>query len=193
MWDPPEPGIKLMSSALSGRFLTTRLPRKFLGALLRPCHKWFQGSSVHGILSRQEYWSGLPFSPPGNLPAPGIETAAPAAPELQVNALLVSQKWLPGVNSEPLTLLCPFQTGLFGDLPKLDIHSLLGVWFANIVSCCIAAFSRFPLLWGGSYMLHHSLTFAFVVKSKPLWPRLTSGSLLLSSGNFMVSHFTSKS
>ena len=74
-----------------------------------------------------------------------------------------------------------------------SIHSLLGVWFANIVSCCIAAFSRFPLLWGGSYMLHHSLTFAFVVKSKPLWLRLMSGSLLLSSGNFMVSHFTSKS
>ena len=23
--------------------------------------------------SRQEYWSGLPFPPPGNLPDPGIE------------------------------------------------------------------------------------------------------------------------
>ena len=31
------------------------------------------GSSVHGIFSRQEYWSGLPFPSPGDLPDPGIE------------------------------------------------------------------------------------------------------------------------
>ena len=28
--------------------------------------------------SRQEYWSGLPFSPPEDLPDPGIEPASPA-------------------------------------------------------------------------------------------------------------------
>ena len=28
--------------------------------------------------SRQEYWSGVPFPPPGNLPDPGIEPASPA-------------------------------------------------------------------------------------------------------------------
>ena len=27
---------------------------------------------------RQEYWSGLPFPPPGDLPDPRIETASPA-------------------------------------------------------------------------------------------------------------------
>ena len=27
---------------------------------------------------RQEYWSGLPFPPPGNLPNPGIEPTSPA-------------------------------------------------------------------------------------------------------------------
>ena len=151
------------------------------------------GSSVHGIFSRQEYWSGLPFSPPGDLPAPGTENASPQLLHCRRILCWWAIKWLLGVNSEPLTLLFPFQTGLFGDLPKLDIHPLLGVWCANIVSCCIAAFSWFPLLWGGSYVLHHSLTFAFVVKCKPLWPRLTSGTLLLSSRNFMVSHLTSKS
>ena len=31
------------------------------------------GSSVHGIFFRQEYWSGLPFPPPGNLPDPVFE------------------------------------------------------------------------------------------------------------------------
>ena len=29
-------------------------------------------------LSRQEYWSGLPFSSPGDLPDPGIELVSPA-------------------------------------------------------------------------------------------------------------------
>ena len=28
--------------------------------------------------SRQEYWSGLPFPPPWNLPDPGIKLASPA-------------------------------------------------------------------------------------------------------------------
>ena len=28
--------------------------------------------------SRQEYWSGLPFLPPGDLPEPGIEPGSPA-------------------------------------------------------------------------------------------------------------------
>ena len=28
--------------------------------------------------SRQEYWSGLPFPPPEDLPDPGIEPASPA-------------------------------------------------------------------------------------------------------------------
>ena len=27
--------------------------------------------------SRQEYWSGLPFPPPGDLPDPGIKPASP--------------------------------------------------------------------------------------------------------------------
>ena len=30
--------------------------------------------------SRQEYWSGLPFPPPGELPNPGIEPESPASP-----------------------------------------------------------------------------------------------------------------
>ena len=38
--------------------------------------------------SRQEYWSGLPFSSPGDLPDPGIEPMAPAmGPALQMDSL----------------------------------------------------------------------------------------------------------
>ena len=32
--------------------------------------------------SRQEYWSGLPFLSPGELPDPGIETMSPVSPVL---------------------------------------------------------------------------------------------------------------
>ena len=34
--------------------------------------------------SRQEYWSGLPFPPPGDLPDPGIKAMSPA---LQADSL----------------------------------------------------------------------------------------------------------
>ena len=32
-----------------------------------------------GLLRQEEYWSGLPFPPLGDLPDPGIETMFPAA------------------------------------------------------------------------------------------------------------------
>ena len=40
--------------------------------------------------SRQEYWSGLPWPPSGDLPKPGVEPASPAAPALQVVSLPLS-------------------------------------------------------------------------------------------------------
>ena len=44
------------------------------------------GFSVQGF-SRQEYWSGLPFPSPGDLPDPGIE---PWSPALQVDCIPLS-------------------------------------------------------------------------------------------------------
>ena len=41
---------------------------------------------------RQEYWSGLPFPPPGDLPDPGIE---PVSPALQVDSLPLSHQGSP--------------------------------------------------------------------------------------------------
>ena len=39
--------------------------------------------------SRQEDWGGLPCSPPGDLPDPGIEPTSPMAPALQADSLLL--------------------------------------------------------------------------------------------------------
>ena len=36
---------------------------------------------------REEYWSGLPFTPPGDLPHPGIEPMSPVSPALQEDSL----------------------------------------------------------------------------------------------------------
>ena len=38
-------------------------------------------------LSRQEYWSGFPCPPPGDLPDRGIEPLSPESPALQVDSL----------------------------------------------------------------------------------------------------------
>ena len=39
--------------------------------------------------SRQEYWSGLPFPTPGDLPDPGIKHKSLTAPTLQAGSLLL--------------------------------------------------------------------------------------------------------
>ena len=49
-------------------------------ACLLSCDPWtaaHQAPLSMGF-SRQEYWSGLPFPPPGHLPNPGIEPVSPA-------------------------------------------------------------------------------------------------------------------
>ena len=45
--------------------------------------------------SRQEYWSGLPFPSPGDLPDPGIELLSPAYPALQADSLPLSHLGTP--------------------------------------------------------------------------------------------------
>ena len=51
--------------------------------------------------SRQEYWSGLPLSSPGDLPEPGINLVSPA---LQANSLLSEP---PGKPKVLVAQLCP--------------------------------------------------------------------------------------
>ena len=62
--------------------------------------------------SRQEYWSGLPCPPPGNLPNPGIE---PRSPTLQADSLPSEP---PGKPSPPGDLPNP---GIF---PTFQANSL---------------------------------------------------------------------
>ena len=51
---------------------------------------------------RQEYWSGLPFLPPGDLPDPGIK---PVSLALQADSLLVSNQGNPHTIQKDLVFL----------------------------------------------------------------------------------------
>ena len=44
-------------------------------------------------ISRQEYWSRLSFSPPGDLPKPGTEPRSPASPALEDGFFATSTTW----------------------------------------------------------------------------------------------------
>ena len=46
--------------------------------------------------SRQEYWSGLPFLPPGDLPDPGIE---PKSLALRADSLPIELAWCESSNN----------------------------------------------------------------------------------------------
>ena len=50
------------------------------------------GSSIHEF-SRQEYWSGLPFPPQGNLFDPGTEPESPTSPALASRYFTTSTTW----------------------------------------------------------------------------------------------------
>ena len=57
-------------------------------------------ASLSMDFSRQEYWSGLLFPFPGDLPDPGIE---PGSPALQVDFLPAEQPGKPYINSMATT------------------------------------------------------------------------------------------
>ena len=42
---------------------------------------------------RQEYWNGLPFPSPGDLPEPGIELVSPVSPALVGNFFTTEATW----------------------------------------------------------------------------------------------------
>ena len=85
-------GVTDQSATTPGHFntlLSRRVERRVLvtqswPTLFKPMNCSLPGSSVH-VFSRQEYWTGLPFASPGDLPDPGIR---PRSPALQADSLL---------------------------------------------------------------------------------------------------------
>ena len=95
--DLPDPGIEPRSAALEADALTSEPPGKPMLLLLLLLLSHFSHVQLFVTLwtialqtplsmgfSRQEYWSGLPFPSPGDLPDLGIE---PGSPAYQADAL----------------------------------------------------------------------------------------------------------
>ena len=59
--------------------------------------------------SRQEYWSGLPFPSPGDLPDPGI---GPGSPALEAGALTSEPPGKPHIHiyMSPILLILPIES-----------------------------------------------------------------------------------
>ena len=75
--------------------------------------------------SRQEYWSGLPCPPPGDLPNPGIE---PRSLKLQVDSLLSEPPGKPkNTGMESLSLL----QGIFLTQESNQVSFITGGFFTN--------------------------------------------------------------
>ena len=83
--------------------------------------------------SRQEYWSGLPFPPPGDLPNPGIESGSPTLhTESLLSELLESQV---KVKSLSRVQLCdPMDCSL----PGFSVH---GIFQARVPEWVAISFS----------------------------------------------------
>ena len=75
-------------------------------------------------VSRQEYWSGLPFPSPGDLPDPGIE---PGSPALQADALPSEP---PGKPSKCRFLTCLWEVHLV-DSEWVPESSIFNTWVQN--------------------------------------------------------------
>ena len=74
------------------------------------CHLWAvanQNSQSIGF-SRQEYWSGLPFPPPGDLPYPGIEPKSPASSALAGGFFTTEPPGKPRVTLTPIKYSSPW-------------------------------------------------------------------------------------
>ena len=83
----------------------------------------YQASPSMGF-SRQEYWSGLPFPSPGDLPDPGIE---PGSPTLEADALTSEPPGKPLVGSRD-------SSNLFLTLDHSAILSFMITLFSNLPS-----------------------------------------------------------
>ena len=72
--------------------------------------------------SRQEYWSGLPFPSPGDLPDPGIE---PGSPALEADA---STSEPPGAKMTSVIWSSLVKIIIILVSQLLSSHSVLGEW-----------------------------------------------------------------
>ena len=108
-------------------------------------------SSVHGILL-QEYWSGLPFPSPGDLPDAGIE---PQSPTLQADSLPSEPLGKPNKTIGDTNASCPWTT-LPGRLHTRIIFVIPGLYsppssLLDLIYTCFSYNVLLGLLWSSCF------------------------------------------
>ena len=86
---PPGSSVHEISQA---RILESESSSVHVGLLATPWTVALQ-ASLSMSFSRQEYWSGLPCPPPGDLPEPGIELTSLISPVLTGSFFTTSGTW----------------------------------------------------------------------------------------------------
>ena len=109
--------------------------------------------------SRQEYWSGLPCPPPGDLPNPGIESTCLKSPALAGGFLTTSTTW---------------------EAPLVYSRCFVNAW-------CLDEWNS-PPLWPGSGRGHHTLACNHPGRSPGNTTRLPSFSISASGSTSLDLH-----
>ena len=116
------------------------------------------GSSVHEF-SRQEYWSRLPFPPPGGLPDPGIELKSPVSPALA--GRFFTTAFIFSISLLILGIVCLFQMVLIctviitNDVDHL-FTCLLAMW-RSLMKCLFKSLAYIPA-WLSVFFLNNSMS-----------------------------------
>ena len=81
--------------------------------------------------SRQEYWSGLPFPPPGDLPDPGMEPLSLRAPAVAGGFFTTTATWEALGESCILPILQLWWLSILGACPKMALD------MRGPLDCCL--------------------------------------------------------
>ena len=138
-----------------------------VGFLATPWTVAYQTSLSMGF-SRQEYWSGLPFPPPGDLPNPGIKPASLSSPILAGRFFTTSTTWESESHSVMSYSVTPVGCTVHGIL-KATILEWVAFPFSRgssqlrdrtQVSCIIG---RFFTSWATREAQHHPRSPTYIV------------------------------
>ena len=129
--------------------------------LCHPMDRSPRGSSIMGF-SRQEYWSGLPCPPPGDLPNPGMESPSLTFPALTGRFFTSSATWqAQKPTSEVIQSCLPLCEPMDYSLPSSSVH---GIFQARVLEWGAIAFSSpvqfFGTPWTIAYQAPLSMEFS---------------------------------
>ena len=142
-----------------------------------------QQASLPMGFSRQEYWSGLPFSSPGGLPDPGSE---PRSPALQAGSL-------PSEPPESLSSKCNSSTEFcffFSPLKTIKWKDSSDPVYDQVMSILLLYICFIhPLFLSSSHCLQQTLSwFTIALSNKTLLPTRVIGQHSLPGGSAPYSH-----